>query len=51
LYQDCGYLADGTVEIRRRLWKLQKTLPPPSHNLKMVAADSSEKFATTHKTT
>jgi len=50
-YQDCGVLAEGTVECDGWLCKLRKELPPPSHTLKIVAADYSEKFATTHKTT
>jgi hypothetical protein len=45
-YQDSGVLADGGW-----LRKLRKKLPPPSHTLKVVAADSSDKFATTHETT
>jgi hypothetical protein len=51
LCQDCGVLAEGTVECGGWLWKLRQKLPPPSHTLKMMAADSSEKFVITHKTT
>jgi len=50
-FQDCGVLAEAPVEGGGWLWKLRKKLPPPSHTQKIVAADSSEKFATTHITT